>query len=127
MSPSLRNTVGPLPDDSSGRYADVMLEDVGPPGKGVEHIGELTDEVLQLLLLGSREVGVDVDNHGIRGGKGRQLSSSPDPPFQQVNVIELVFLSAPGLANSVGDRTNFLCHGIRSLPGGQKLAGGSRD
>ncbi len=81
--------------------------------------------MLQLLLLGSREVGVDVDNHGIRGGKGRQLGSSPNPPFQQVDVIELVFLSAPGLANSVGDRTDF--HGIRPLPGGQKLAGGSQD
>ncbi len=103
-----------------------MLEDVGPPGKGGEHIGELTDEVLQLLLLGSREVRIDVDNHGIRGCKGRQLSCSPDPPFQQVNVIELVFLSAPGMANSVGDRTDFLCHGIRSLPGGQKLAVGTR-
>ncbi len=72
-------------------------------------------------------MGVDVDNHGICGGKGRQLSSSPDPPFQQVNVIELVFLSAAGLANSVGDRTDFLCHGVRPLPGGQELAGGSRD
>ncbi len=107
----------PLPDDGSGWYADVMLEDVGLPGKEGEHIGELTDEVLQLLL-GSREVGVDVDNHGIRGCKSRQLSCSPDPPFQQVHVIDLVFLSAPGLANSVGDRTDFLCHGIRSLPGG---------
>ncbi len=32
--------------------------------------------------MGSREVGVDVDNHGIRGCKGKQLSCSPDPPFQ---------------------------------------------
>ncbi len=29
-----------------------MLEDVGLPGKGGEHIGELTDEMLQLLLMG---------------------------------------------------------------------------
>ncbi len=56
-----------------------------------------------------------------------QLGSSLNPPFQQVDVIALVFLSAPGLANSVGDRTDFLGHGIRPLPGSQKLAGGSQD
>ncbi len=56
-----------------------MLEGVCPPRERGEHIGELTDQMLQLLLLGSRQVAVDVNNHGVSGGQSGQLGPSPDP------------------------------------------------
>lgn len=56
-----------------------MLEHLGPPREGGEHIGELADQVLQLLFLGSQQEGIDVYHHGCGGGQSGQLGPSPDP------------------------------------------------
>lgn len=56
-----------------------MLQDGGLPRKRREHIRELTYQVLQLALLGSGKMGVDVYNQRIRGSKGGELISSPNP------------------------------------------------
>ncbi len=76
------STVGPLPYDGSGGSADVMLEDLGSPGEGREHIRELTDQVEKLRLLGGRQMGTDVYNHGSGGGEGHQLGTCSNPPLQ---------------------------------------------
>ncbi len=100
---SLRDAEGSLPDDDLWRHPDVVLQDAGLPGERREHIRELTDQVLQLPLLGSREMGVDVNNHGIRGGEGCELVSSPNQLLQTVDVVELLGSSPPWLTHTVSN------------------------
>ncbi len=85
-----------------------MLQDAGLPRERREHIRELTDQMLQLPLLGSR------------GGKGCELVSSPDPPLQKADVIELLSSSPSWLTHTVCNRPNLLRH--RVVLGGQELA-----
>ncbi|KAL6485800.1 hypothetical protein MHYP_G00051920 [Metynnis hypsauchen] len=126
----LGDTVGLLSNGHSHGSPYVVLDDLGLTGGGGEHIPELFHQVCKFLPLGGNEFFAPLNfcsGQGFAGGEAREPGDWLNPSFEQVNVVDLFGLPPAWLVETVVDGPHFLSDGVGTLPGGQKLTGGSGD